>query len=274
MQRNIIKRLTCIVLTVLMVVSMLPTGVFAATSYRYFYVNGKNIITAANNTVQCGNGTATFDAENNILTLENATITATKTSAISSSYYYGIYIRPTAALASGVTIKLIGDNTIVSVDGSSKDYGIYVYSNTDVNIISESGGTLTIDNTYWGIWLAGSGDTYPSSISDCSVTISERYYGIYVNAPFSVSNANVSITTAGTTTARGISGSTNLLVDISNGSVVDISCTGTASCALYATKYASTGTYDPATVTVTDSSLTCTVSDDSTNAAIYASGIE
>ncbi len=92
------------------------------------YVNGVNITTAKDNTVQCGSGTAVYDAATNTITLNNATITE-----YHNENGWWRYIDATDE--DNLTIKLVGKNTI---KGSSKN------SDSQYGIQFREGETLTI----------------------------------------------------------------------------------------------------------------------------------
>ena len=87
------------------------------------YVQGVDILSAENHTVQCGSGTAVYDPGTKTLRLENA--------AIGGSLLYGIQIDEV-----GVTVELIGENTV------SAHFGIY---SEQPFTIQGSGGRLSID---------------------------------------------------------------------------------------------------------------------------------
>ena len=53
---------------------MLPASAFADTLYYDLYVNGEQF-TSDNLTIECGEGTATYDPATQTLTLNNASIT-------------------------------------------------------------------------------------------------------------------------------------------------------------------------------------------------------
>ncbi|MCD7772009.1 MAG: Cna B-type domain-containing protein [Oscillospiraceae bacterium] len=241
------KKLLCVLLSVLMVVTMLPTGVFADTSnFDYIYVAGVNILEAENYTVACGDGIAVYDPDTDTITLTNATITA---AIATGSYYYGIYAYASTAPDNGLTIKLVGDNTIVTAGGGSREYGIYV-SNTGLNITSESGGTLTMSGSfYYGIY------NKTLSISDCTISLSGvTNSAIYISSgTINIDNLTLTIANNGGYGIRG----TQTAVSISN-SAIDIS--GTTNYCMYAS-----GTN---TATIADSVVTC-INNSTSNAAIY-----
>lgn len=125
------KSWLAILLAVIMVSATLPTTVLAASWPPQLYVNGVDILSAEGNTVACGNGTALYDSENNILTLKNATIT--------NEYdnNYGIYARDM-----NLNIVLVGTNSV-----SATNQGIYA---------ANSSGGSAVDDGYLNISGSGS----------------------------------------------------------------------------------------------------------------------
>ena len=102
------------------------------------YVNGKNIVTAENNTVNFGNGgTATYDTETKVLTLNNAEITS------ANERGYGIYTDY------NLTIELKGTSTI---SGDSITNGVYVAGDLTIN----GEGSLETTGSDTGISASGS----------------------------------------------------------------------------------------------------------------------
>lgn len=120
------KKWLAMLLTIAMVVMLVPTTVLAA-SPTTLNVNGTSILTATDNKVACGNGTAEYDPESNTLTLTDVTIE-------------GEFSGHAAIFTDGdLTIRLIGTNTI-----TSGWYGIYSNNNNSTITIGGSG-TLTIN---------------------------------------------------------------------------------------------------------------------------------
>lgn len=120
------KKWLAMLLTIAMVVMLVPTTVLAA-SPTTLNVNGTSILTATDNKVACGNGTAVYDPVSNTLTLTDVTIE-------------GDFSGHAAIFTNGdLTIRLIGTNTITS--GS---FGIYSNNNNSTITIGGSG-TLTIN---------------------------------------------------------------------------------------------------------------------------------
>ena len=120
------KKWLAMLLTIAMVVMLVPTTVLAA-SPTILNVNGTSILTATDNKVACGSGTAEYDPESNTLTLTDVTIE-------------GEFSGQAAIFTDGdLTIRLIGTNTI-----TSGWYGIYSNNNNSTITIGGSG-TLTIN---------------------------------------------------------------------------------------------------------------------------------
>ena len=104
------------------------------------YVNNEDVLTANNNTVTCGGGTAVYDPDTNTLTLRDANIT---TAHETGSYSYGIY-------AEGkLTIELKGQSTVGS---NSIDYGVSM----DGDLIITGTGSLTAAGSEKGIHVSDS----------------------------------------------------------------------------------------------------------------------
>ena len=120
------KKWLAMLLTIAMVVMLVPTTVLAA-SPTTLNVNGTSILTATDNKVACGSGTAEYDPKSNTLTLTDVTIK-------------GDFSGHAAIFTDGdLTIRLIGTNTI-----TSGWYGIYS-NNTNSTITIGGSGTLTIN---------------------------------------------------------------------------------------------------------------------------------
>ena len=68
-------KLLSFLLSFFMILGFMPvTALAAEPNLFHLLVNGVDIEEAANNTIVCGNGTATYDSATNTLTLNNATI--------------------------------------------------------------------------------------------------------------------------------------------------------------------------------------------------------
>ena len=157
------------------------------------YVNNEDVLTANNNTVTCGDGTAVYDPDTNTLTLRDANIT---TAHETGSYSYGIY-------AEGkLTIELEGQSTVGS---NSIDYGVSM----DGDLIITGTGSLTAAGSEKGIHVSDSLEVTGGIVAG------EGRYGI------DVSSLEV---TGGTVTGIGENGAGvrvdgNLTVDGADGMV-------------------------------------------------------
>ena len=176
---------------------MLPASAFADTSYYDLYVNGERV-TSDNLTIECGEGTATYDPATHTLTLTNASIT----NAIGSG---GIY----SGLTGDLTIALQGNNHITFDDNT----GIMATGTVEIT----GPGSLEIKvsgETKDGISVVGN--------------VSVRETNLVVNAPGGIgiaSDGTVSLDNAQVTSAALYAGIDAVNLVIENGSVVDISAT-------------------------------------------------
>ena len=176
---------------------ILPASAFADTSYYDLHVNGERF-TSDNLTIECGEGTATYDPATHTLTLDNASITNAFVSG-------GIY----SGLTGDLTIALQGSNHI-TFDGNM---GIMATGNVEIT----GPGSLEIDvagETKDGISVAGN--------------VSVRETSLVINAPGGIgiaSNGTVSLDNAQVTSAALYAGIDAVNLVIENGSVVDISAT-------------------------------------------------
>lgn len=176
---------------------MLPASAFADTTQYDLFVNGEQF-TSEKLTIECGEGTATYDPATHTLTLDNASITNTAD--------YG-----------GINSKLTGDLTI-TLQGSNyitfdNNMGIMASG----NIAIQGPGSLAINvagETMDGISVTGAGD------------VSVRATNLAVNAPDGIgiaSDGTVSIDNAQVKSAALYAGIDAINLFIENGSVVDIS---------------------------------------------------
>ena len=176
---------------------MLPASAFADTSQYDLFVNGEQF-TSDNLTIECGEGTATYDPATHTLTLANASIT----NAIGSG---GIY----SGLTGDLTIALQGNNHITFDDNT----GIMATGNVEIT----GPGSLEIKvsgETKDGISVVGN--------------VSVRETNLVVNAPGGIgiaSDGTVSLDNAQVTSAALYAGIDAVNLVIENGSVVDISAT-------------------------------------------------
>ena len=152
------KKLLAILLSMVMVAGLLPTVAFAAENYN-LYVNGEQF-TSEKLSIACGEGTASYDPNTKILTLNNAAITNGGKS-----------------------------------DESPK-YGIRVVGDTDLTIKLSGTNSITLDNG-GGIFADGSSDNY-NIIGDGKLTINVKWDALYtLNGNISISEgAELDITSA------------------------------------------------------------------------------
>lgn len=178
---------------------MLPASAFADTSYYDLYVNGERF-TSDNLTIECGEGTATYDPATQTLALNNASIT-------NAIDYGGIHSKLTGDLA----ITLQGSNSITFDD----NMGIMAAGNIEIT----GPGNLAINvdgETKDGISVTGNGN------------VSVRETSLAVNAPGGIgiaSDGTVSFDNAQVKSAALYAGIDAINLIIENGSVVDISAT-------------------------------------------------
>ena len=176
---------------------MLPASAFADTSYYDLYVNGEQF-TSDNLTIECGEGTATYDPATQTLTLNNASIT-------NAADYGGIR----SELTSDLTIALQGSNSITFDD----NIGIMATGNVEIT----GSGNLEINvkgETRDGMSVAGN--------------VSVRETSLAVNAPGGIgiaSDGTVSLDNAQVTSAALYAGIDAIDLIVENGSVADISAT-------------------------------------------------
>ena len=176
---------------------MLPASAFADTSYYDLYVNGEQF-TSDNLTIECGEGSATYDPATQTLTLNNASVT-------NAADYGGIR----SELTSDLTIALQGSNHITFDDNS----GIMAAGNVEIT----GPGSLEINaagETKDGLSVAG------------NVSVRETSLVIYAPGGIGIaSDGTVSLDNAQVTSAALYAGIDAISLIIENGSVVDISAT-------------------------------------------------
>lgn len=178
---------------------MLPASAFADTTQYDLFVNGEQF-TSEKLTIECGEGTATYDPATHTLTLDNASITNT-------ADYGGI----NSKLTGDLTIALQGNNHITFDD----NMGIMAAGNIEIT----GPGNLAINvdgETKDGISVAGNGN------------VSVRETSLAVNAPGGIgiaSDGTVSFDNAQVKSAALYAGIDAINLIIENGSVVDISAT-------------------------------------------------
>lgn len=177
---------------------MLPAAAFADTTQYDLFVNGEQF-TSEKLTIECGEGTATYDPATQTLALNNASIT-------NAIDYGGIHSKLTGDL----TITLQGSNSITFDD----NMGIMAAGNIE---ITGGAGNLAINvdgETKDGLSVAGN--------------VSVRETSLAVNAPGGIgiaSDGTVSFDNAQVKSAALYAGIDAINLFIENGSVVDISAT-------------------------------------------------
>lgn len=174
---------------------MLPAAAFADTTQYDLFVNGEQF-TSEKLTIECGEGTATYDPATQTLALNNASIANT-------AGYGGI----ASNLTGDLTITLQGNNSITFDD----NMGIMAAGNVEIT----GPGNLAINvagETRDGLSIAGD--------------VSVRETSLVINAPGGVgiaSDGTVSLDNAQVTSAALYAGIDAINLIIENGSVVDIS---------------------------------------------------
>ena len=185
-----IKLFLGIVIIAVAMFMFMPINVFATTDYE-IYVNGEQF-TSEKTTINCGDGTATFDISTNTLILNNATITKR----------YGYQYAVINSEISNLTIQLIGNNVI---DGNKGEYdGIGADGGSNVVIVGD--GNLTIKDVYYGTYI---GDySVPGGnlkINNTTINIENaQATGIWVNHDLEIINSNIKIDKTGDDLYLGI----------------------------------------------------------------------
>ena len=185
-----IKLFLGIVIIAVAMFIFIPNNVFATTDYE-IYVNGEQF-TSEKTTINCGDGTATFDISTNTLILNNATITKR----------YGWQYAVINSEISNLTIQLNGNNVI---DGNKGEYdGIGAEGGSNVVIVGD--GNLTIKDVYYGTYI---GDySVPGGnlkINNTTINIENaQATGIWVNHDLEIINSNIKIDKTGDDVYFGI----------------------------------------------------------------------
>ena len=185
-----IKLFLGIVIIAVAMFMFMPINVFATTDYE-IYVNGEQF-TSEKTTINCGDGTTTFDISTNTLILNNATITKR----------YGWQYAVINSEISNLTIQLIGNNVI---DGNKGEYdGIGAEGGSNVVIVGD--GNLTIKDVYYGTYI---GDySVPGGnlkINNTTINIENaQATGIWVNHDLEIINSNIKIDKTGDDLYLGI----------------------------------------------------------------------
>ncbi len=174
---------------------VIPQAALAANSEPEVYVNGQDIMQAENHTLQCGEGTAEYDAATNTLTLQNATLTNGNLSGRSIQ----------AVGTDGLNIKLVGENVIdyenqcifqfgdLKIFSEGEEKGSLTITNANFNGIACTNGSLTISNVNLSVNsdndVAVFLDNADLSIVNSEVTAKGKDYAI---ADYSVQGMQIS----------------------------------------------------------------------------------
>ena len=137
------------------------------------YVNNEDVLTANNNTVTCGGGTAVYDPDTNTLTLRDAVITGAYPE---SGDNYGIYAK------GQLTIELVGQSTVVKNEGNPFTTGVYVAD----DLIITGTGSLTAAGSEKGIHVSGSLEVTGGTVTG----IGENGAGVRVDGNLTVDGAD------------------------------------------------------------------------------------
>ena len=178
-----------VIIAVAMFIFM-PINDFATTDYE-IYVNGEQF-TSEKTTIDCGDGTATFDISTNTLILNNATITKR----------YGYQYAVINSEISNLTIQLIGNNVI---DGNKGEYdGIGAGGGSNVVIVGD--GNLTMKDVYYGTYIGDySAPGGNLKINNTTINIENaQATGIWVNHDLEIINSNIKIDKTGDDLYLGI----------------------------------------------------------------------
>lgn len=274
MKHKSFNRTLAALLSVMLIVGLLPTTVFAANNVTVT-VNGQELEDGV--PVQCGEGTVKFDAANNTLTLDNATISESSTESV-------LIIRGNS---NSLTVNLIGNNQISST--SENYFPIYI-DNGDVTIKGTNADTLTLESNSdslsgsfcnltidgcildvtshnWGGITTGNGEI--SIKNNAKVTVDSQAIAIWGDNGIQISDSSVYATTKGeeqnTLTSYGV-------ISISNSTVEATGTSSTAFPSIYAagdinvssnsnveaTSSGMRGIFTDSDMMVTDSTVTAT----------------
>jgi len=252
-----IKRCLSILLMVIMVFTMLPTAVFAATTYE-IWVGGIQVTTdnASGVTGEGIAGTVTYDAGTNTLTLNNATITGYYTNEF--SHAAGIFAKY------DINIVLQGSNSIdisptIRVSGVTSDSG---------GVALSGDGILTINlgtSSQFSMGISSFSFTSTNSITGCTVTTTggattgstnSSSIGISVFGPLLIEDATV-IASGGSATWNSSLG----ILTESSLTVKDSSLTATGD---------TQALYHGGSISASDSTVTASSNKEGIGAAIVA----
>ena len=212
------KRILSVLITVVMLIGMLPTAVFAAETTYGIWVEGVEVTSDNQDNVLGKNGwrdgaSVRYDPATSTLTLNYATLKAVNTVPQTYGAYCAVYIGENAP--ADVTVVVKGTNSIVAESSDKSAYGIYCYSTKN----------LTIKN-------------YDTSSSlgiqaESQVTYGDSSYalGIYGCKTLTLDGCSLSIDVNGTarlTYGIFISNTSSAVVSVKNNAQVNLSSKGTA----------------------------------------------
>ena len=181
------KKFISVLLAALMLVSVFAIAASAededpVNGYEV-YVNGQKFSETVTE-IACGSGTASYDADSGILTLDNAQITT----------FYEYQPQYQALIYSAekdLEIELVGENTIVGQD--PYDDGIDAAGGCNITITGD--GTLDISNVYYGFYI-GSWDAEGGDLcfNGANVKVAAKMAsGIWVNHDIDFIDSKVSV---------------------------------------------------------------------------------
>ncbi|MBE6734058.1 MAG: hypothetical protein E7563_01780 [Ruminococcaceae bacterium] len=207
------KRVISLFLALLVIISISAVGVSAETLYDVYV--GDAYVTSSNANDIFGDGTVSFDADTNTLTLNNADIQAKSLDGMGT----GIF-----AYYMDLTIELRGENTITA-EGSENDsnYGILV-SGGKLTVRSIDDGSLTINagdavEDVYGIYTSPGmyNEEGLLKFDNADVTVNcgdaKRSTGVYAVGPMCVSGGNLNIVTGDADESVGIYTSAHYVYD-------------------------------------------------------------
>ncbi len=199
------KKWTTIVLAVLVVA--LITGLAclssAAATTENVLVNGVDLVSDADHTVACGDGTAVYDPATRTLTLTDAEITV-GSRFNSGNDVAGVYL---SGHSDSVTVVLVGENSITLTDSNYRSNGIYVNSRADFYMKGTGSLSVKIRGSHpYAVYLAHCSGYFKDVTLDCSLAEGSGYtggvieHGSYDSAspgPFEIELDNVDLKASG-----------------------------------------------------------------------------
>ncbi|MBR1817091.1 MAG: hypothetical protein IJ763_10425 [Lachnospiraceae bacterium] len=149
------------------------------------WVGGTQVTSANASDIPAANGTksgtASYDAEHNILTLSDY-------SYIDTGYAWNAYTSAAIYANQDLTIALSGTNTIENTNSIEASYGVYVSGNLTI----QGSGRLDAKSTsYYGVGICGYDGL---TVTGGTVTATGAYQGIRINGNGSITGATVTAT--------------------------------------------------------------------------------